>query len=258
MRAFTRAVPAFCVALCLAAGPLAAQQRQLRVVATNTWTAAFAAAAGATNVATIAPADLRHPAEYELKPSDVEALQGADLLVYAGFEVMAKKLADAAGSRKIPMVQIAADYSLATLRSSILAIATATGTVEKARSSIADLERFMESWKLELRAAGLAGAEVVTHVFQQPLMAELGLAVKGAFGPAPLEAAQIMKLSPLKAAFIVDNWHNEVAGPLRETMKESRYLSLVNFPGPDGTSTLLDVLRDNRDRLMAAARREAP
>ncbi len=36
-------------------------------------------------------------------------------------------------------------------------------------------------------------------------------------------------------------------------MKDSRYVSLINFPGPDGTKGLLDVLADNRARLKAAA-----
>jgi zinc transport system substrate-binding protein len=165
---------------------------------------------------------------------------------------MAKKVAEAAGSQKIRMLQIEADYSLATIRKSILAIAEVTGTQQKARASIASLEGFMESWKAELRAAGLLGAPVVVHLFQQPLVAELGFDVQGVFGPGPLEAAQISKLSPSNAKFIVDNWHNEAAAPLRETMKTARYMSLINFPGPDGTKSLIDVLADNRARLKAA------
>jgi zinc transport system substrate-binding protein len=108
-------------------------------------------------------------------------------------------------------------------------------------------------WKAELRAGGLLGAAVLVHVFQLPLLKELGFTVKGAFGPGPLEAAQIAKLSVERAAFIVDNWHNEVGSPLRETLPTTRYVSLINFPGPDGTVTLLDVLADNRKRLAAAA-----
>jgi zinc transport system substrate-binding protein len=166
---------------------------------------------------------------------------------------MAKKVAEAAGSQKIRMLQIDADYSLATIRKSILAIADVTETQPKARASIASLESFMASWKAELKAAGLAGAPVVVHLFQQPLVAELGFDVKGVFGPGPLEAAQISKLTPSNAGFIVDNWHNEAAAPLRETMKSARYMSLINFPGPDGTSSLFDVLSDDRGRMKAAA-----
>ena len=83
-------------------------------------------------------------------------------------------------------------------------------------------------------------------------MAELGFTIKGVFGPAPLEAAQIAKLSAEKVTYIVDNWHNEVAGPLRETMPDTRYASLINFPGPDATKTLMDVLSDNRHILSTA------
>jgi hypothetical protein len=252
MSTFARGAVAVALVFIGLALPLSAQQQPLRVVATNSWTAAFAAAAGAADIMTLAPSDLRHPAEYELKPSDVAALQGAGLIVYTGFEVMAKKVAEAAGSQKIRMLQIEADYSLATIRKSILAIAEVTGTQQKARASIASLEGFMESWKAELRAAGLLGAPVVVHLFQQPLVAELGFDVQGVFGPGPLEAAQISKLSPSNAKFIVDNWHNEAAAPLRETMKTARYMSLINFPGPDGTKSLIDVLADNRARLKAA------
>jgi len=237
----------------IGAAPLSAQQHATRVIATNSWTAAFAAAAGATDITTIAPSSLRHPAEYELKPSDVAALQGADLIIYTGFEVMAKKLSEAAGSQAVRMVQIGADYSLPTMRSSILAIADLLGTGAGAKKSVADLEEFMSSWKKELAGAGLSGVPVVAHVFQQPLVAELGFTVAGVFGPGPLEAAQIARLSPTGARFIVDNWHNEAGGPLRETMKTARYASLINFPGPDGTSSLLDVLADDRARLKAAA-----
>ena len=253
MNTFVRGALAAALVVIGAAAPLSAQQECVRVIATNSWTAAFAAAAGATDITTIAPSDLRHPAEYELKPSDVAALKDADLIIYTGFEVMAKKLGEAAGSQAIRMLQIGADYSLPTMRSSILAIADLLGTEPKAKESIAALEEFMSSWKKELAAAGLSGAPVIVHVFQQPLMAELGFAVAGVFGPGPLEAAQIARLSPTRARFIVDNWHNEAGGPLRETMKTSRYVSLINFPGPDGTKELLDVLADNRARLKAAA-----
>ena len=235
--------------------PLAAQQKPMRVVATTTWTAALAAAAGVTDVITLAPSDLRHPAEYEMKPSDVFSLRGADLIIASGFEVMTKKLAEAAGSQKIRVLQIGADYSLETMKRSILAVAAVTGTETEARANIAALEGFFASWKAELGAKGLFGAAVLGHVFQLPLLKELGFTVRGAFGPGPLEAAQIAKLSMQKADFIIDNWHNEVGEPLRETLPTTRYVSLINFPGPDGTVTLLDVLADNKKRLADVAAR---
>jgi zinc transport system substrate-binding protein len=233
--------------------PLSAQVKQLRVVATNSWTAALAAAAGATNVATLAPSSLRHPAEYELAPSDVAALHGADLIISTGFEVMAKRLAEAAGSQRIKVLQIDADYSLHTMRSSLMAIAAITGTNAQARANADRLEALIAAWKEELREKHLLGAPVLVHAFQLPLIEELDFTVKGVFGPGPLEAAQIARLSTQDAAFIIDNWHNEVGSPLRETLPNARYASLINFPGPDGTVSLLDVLADNRKRLEEAA-----
>jgi zinc transport system substrate-binding protein len=230
--------------------PLGAQG--LRVVATTSWTAALASAAGAVTIVTLAPSDLRHPAEYDLKPSDLAALKGADLVVYTGFEVMAKKLADAAGAQKVRLLKVDADYSLATMRASLAAIAGVLGTQDTAKSAMAALEAFMASWKDELRRAKVLDRPVLVHVFQQPLIAELGLAVAGTFGPAPLEAAQITKLSATKAVLVVDNWHNEAAGPLRETLKAARFASLINFPQPPATRSLLDVLIEDRARLKAA------
>jgi hypothetical protein len=110
----------------------------------------------------------------------------------------------------------------------------------------------MASWKEELHRNGVFGAPAVVHVFQKPLMEQLGFSVLGVFGPDPLEASQIVKLSTTKATLIVDNWHNEAAAPLRETLRKVRYASLINFPGPDGTVTLLDVLMDNKKRLSSA------
>jgi hypothetical protein len=242
------------LALFLPLAPLAAQQKTLRVVATNSWTAALASAAGATTIVTLAPTDLRHPAEYDLKPSDVALLSGADLIVYTGFEVMAKKLADAAGSGRIKLLQIGADYSLATMRASLNAIAAVTGTQQLAKKNMAAIEAFIASWKDELKAARIAGAPILVHAFQQPLMAELGFTIRGVFGPNPLEAAQITKLSSATdVRLVVDNWHNEVAAPLMETMKTARFASLINFPGPSGTVSLLDVLIEDRARLKTAA-----
>lgn len=83
--------------------------------------------------------------------------------------------------------------------------------------------------------------------------AELGFTVKGVFGPGPLEAAQITKLSGLSVRFIVDNWHNEVAKPLTETLASAKLVSLINFPGPNKIVSLLDVLIEDRARLRAVA-----
>jgi ABC-type Zn uptake system ZnuABC Zn-binding protein ZnuA len=74
------------------------------VLASTFWVAAIAKAAGAENVRILAPLDLRHPPEYELKPSDLAAASKADIIIYAGWEQFTKKLADTAGSAGIQTI----------------------------------------------------------------------------------------------------------------------------------------------------------
>ncbi len=60
-----------------------------RITASNSWTKAFAEMAG-VNAHQIASSNMTHPPEYELKPSDVKKIKNADLLIFAGYEVMMK------------------------------------------------------------------------------------------------------------------------------------------------------------------------
>ncbi len=49
----------------------------ITVVATNSWTGAFARAAGAKNVVILAPFDMEHPSEYELRAADIPLVVNA-------------------------------------------------------------------------------------------------------------------------------------------------------------------------------------
>ena len=70
--------------ICLIAFPLAAQEQL--VIASTSWVQAYAVAAGGKNIVTIAPFELQHPPEYEMKPSDLIAVQNASLIVYSSYE----------------------------------------------------------------------------------------------------------------------------------------------------------------------------
>jgi zinc transport system substrate-binding protein len=222
----------------------------LRVVATTGWVAAFVRSAGFTGpIRVLAPFELQHPPEYELKPSDLLAVADADVLLYAGYERMASRLLDAVSSSTIRKLKITTDHGMKTIRESVMAIAGALGTSAKAQENLETIQAFIESWRRELAAAGWSSAAVLAHAMHKPLLEELGFRIVGVFGPAPLEATKIRDLSGLGARLIVDNVHNPVASPLRETVKDARYLALRNFPSSD--ISVLEILAENR-RLMAA------
>ena len=233
--------------LCAAALSAAPElERGAPVVATTSWTAAFAYAAGADNVYILAPYELRHPPEYELKPSDLAVISEAEYIIFAGYERMVGKIREAIGEGGPALIQIATDYSKATIEASLLKIAGHLGTEDAARSSIEEIGELYVDWRREISDAGLAGAPVLTHFFLRPMALELGLSVAGVFGPMPPEAKQIVELSDMKAVAILDNWHNDIGMPLIEIKPDIPALQLINFPGYEGTRTLLDVLIYNR------------
>lgn len=227
---------------------------QPRVLATTAWTAAFATAAGAQQVELLAPYEMRHPPEYELRATDLRRVERADLVVYAGYETMMERLRRAVGESNVTAVQITTTHNAATIEASVMKIAEALGTEAVARENLAAINRFLDEWRNEIRTQGLHERPVIGHAMQAALLGELGVHLVGRFGPAPLEAQQIAGLSRSGAELIIDNWHNEVTGPLRETLSAIPVASFINFPGPEGTRTLLDVLRYNRDLLRAVLR----
>ena len=235
----------FLSAVRLPAAPAA--EPEANVVASTAWTAAFALAAGAGTVHILSPYEMQHPSEYELKPSDLAILSRADLVIFAGYETMAGKLMATLGEDSPKLLQIPTDYSIATVESSLKKIAAELGT--EVSGVITDYKNYLVDWRSELSEKGLAGAKVITHFFQKPLALELGFEVIGVFGPGPLQAKQIVELSELPADIIFDNWHNKISQPLLEVMKNTPVVELINFPGAEGTRTLLDVLELNRARL---------
>ena len=92
-----------------------AVEPKTRIVASTSWTAAFADIAGADGVETIAPANLRHPPEYEVTVSDIQKIAASDFFVYAGFERMMKTLGTSVGT--VQMIRIANNNSIATVTS---------------------------------------------------------------------------------------------------------------------------------------------
>lgn len=219
------------------------------VIATTSWTAAFADLAGVTDTALLAPYEMQHPSEYELKPSDILAVGQAKMIIFAGYEIMVEKIKESAGNDEVQMVQIKTIMNYPTMEESALKIAAAAGTEDLAVKNLAEMKALLDSSRKELEKAGLFGASVIVHFHQQALARELGFQVAGVYGPGPLQAQQIGDLADVEADLIIDNWHNPVSQPLQEVKPGIKAVQLINFPGREKTRTLYDVVEYNLNRL---------
>jgi hypothetical protein len=222
------------------------------IIASTSWAAAVARCAGAENVRVLAPADLRHPPEYELKPSDLYAASKASLIIYSGWEMFAKKLAETAGSAGVRVLQIALTNDPVDVKTEAKRIAELLGTTEKYDAWAAEFDTYLNDIRTGLSEA-YAGRRVVVNRMQSPFVKWIGFDIAGEFGPAEPSPALILELVNARPDIVIDNYHGPSGMPVAEAARVP-YIELINFPGKDGTQTIEDVFRHNAGILIEAAR----
>lgn len=225
--------------------------QQGRVVASTSWTAALARAAGAAEIVTIAPLELRHPPEYEIKPSDLQALRGASLVVYGGYERFAKRLAEAAGGDGVRTLEVYTDNIPSVIKSESRKIAEALGTLSVWEAWARSFDELTESLRRQVLAA-YPNRRAVVQRYQKTAAEWMGFEVAGTFGPGESSPAAVLDLVKLVPDLVIDNYHNPTGKPVAEARKVP-YVELINFPGRAGTLTLEDVYRYNAKAYLDAA-----
>lgn len=231
--------------LLLFAGCSEPVKNNFTVVATNSWTGAFARAAGAKNVIILAPFEMAHPSEYELRAADISLVMHSRLIIFAGYETMVKRLQSGMDLKKEVLLKIETDYSLATIEKSVMEIAQKLGTEKIALQNIDSIRHLIIEAKSQLDKSGLNSTPVLVNFFQQSIAKELGFEIAGVFGPAALEAGDLNRMAKANAGLILDNEHNPVGLPLKTIKTDAGYKKLLNFPGMHHTVTLLDVIKYN-------------
>lgn len=235
----------------LSAVPVLAQTTD--VVASTSWTAAIARAAGAHVVTIIAPAELKHPPEYEIKPSDLEAVRGGRLVVLAGYEKFAKRLVETSGTQGTTSLALVTTNVPAVLKAQAQKVAEALGTQAAYARWAEGFDRFAADSRARVLGAYPDKRAVVQA--QMKAYAEwLGFEVVGVFGPGELSPAVVLDLVKLKPALVLDNYHNPSGPAVSEALKVA-YVQLINFPGKDGSVTLEDVFTLNERLLVAAGKK---
>jgi zinc transport system substrate-binding protein/iron/zinc/copper transport system substrate-binding protein len=225
-----------------------------RVVASTSWTAAIARAAGAPDVSVIAPMDLKHPPEYELKPSDLAAVEGAALVVHSGYEKFAKRLAETSSGAGTEVLVLYTDNLPPVFKREARKVAEKLGTVARFEAWEKEFDSQLEKMRSRIGAA-YPDKRAVVHKYLATYAEWMGFQVVGTFGPGELSPAVLIDLVKAKPALIIDNWHNIAGKGVAESLPGASYVELINFPGKEGTVTIEDVFAYNEWNFLNAAPR---
>jgi hypothetical protein len=235
-------------ALVPTAAPAAAPTAPLKVVASNSWTAAFVDLAGIDGAIALAPANLQHPPEYEISAQDIARVASADFMVCAGYERMMKTIADSAGSTRL--VKIVTDNNLDNVIKQVSALAQLAHTEAASAPRLAAYKALIEQGRKRVAALGLDKKRALVHVMQVPLAKDLGLNVAGTFGPNPIGAAEIAEAKKGAYDIIIDNVHSPLVAPLKEVLPKAKLVAWRNFPDRLGRGALETTVRANIELIL--------
>ncbi|GGJ83004.1 hypothetical protein GCM10010123_10810 [Pilimelia anulata] len=217
------------------------------VVASTSWVGALAKAAGAAEVTLIAPANVQHPPDYDPKPSDLAAVNGARYVLYAEFDGFAAKIREAAGGgAKLEPVKL--ENTPAAIRAEVTRLGALFGTADRASAWLSTFDSDHASISTALRARiGTPAPPAVAHVFMAYWAEFAGLPVVGTYGPQPVTASQLAALSAKKPKLVLGNGHLAGADP---DVPGAASAGIKNFPDTD--LDLTAVFRSNAERIAVA------
>ncbi len=221
-----------------------------KVVASTSWAAAFADIAGADEVESIAPVNLRHPPEYEITVSDVQKISDSEVFIFAGFERMMKTLGTKVANKGVS-VQVTLDNSLATVKASTLKIAEVLGTEDIQKVRFAEYEKLVKDGQKKALKKKLNKKKVLCNKNQTYLAKELGLEIAGIFGPGPVSAEELLEAKKAGYDLIIDNIHNPTGKPVTEVLPKTKYIVWRNFPEAVEHDALKKVVSENIEALLA-------
>lgn len=218
-----------------------------KYVASTSWVAAIAEIAGLDGVDTVAPADLRHPPEYEITPMDVAKVAKAEIFMYGGYEAMMKTIAEAAEVKEECKVQVRTTNTLSNLTAMVKRISQKAGTEEEGKKRLGEFEALFEEARNTIKENGLDQLRVWVNANQAEFASDLGLNVVDTFGPGPLSSDELLEAKEYD--LIIDNVHAVVTSPLQEVVPSTPILIWRNFPSSLEKDALYNVISGNLEML---------
>lgn len=234
------------VILMLLVGGIAAASAaasDISVVASTTWVGAMVEALGITDVLVLAPVELRHPAEYDFRPRDIQLALDADYVIWAGYEPFIRNLVEAANIPEEQVLLVHTNNSPPILEESVAQLAASLGREEQFAQWAEQLRALAAELEAGAAAADTASITAAVQGHQERFVRWLGYDVVVVYGPGEVTPGKITELVAADPDVIIDNWHSAQGEAFAQEGRP--YYSLLNFPGPRDTVTLLDVLRHN-------------
>lgn len=220
-----------------------------KYVASTAWTGAIAEAAGAENVIVLAPLDLRHPPEYDFRPSDVAKVLDADVIFWGGYEGFVRNLVEANDIPSERLYRVVTNNAPHNLKEQTRAIAEYIGTEAAQKVWEARFDALWERIITEAQKKGVANTKVVVNFHQEQFVRSLGYNVVGVFGPEEVTPRVIADLLAAEPDMVIDNWHNPMLGKPIADAANIAYVELLNFPGTHGTRTIESLIEYNARQL---------
>ena len=248
----TRRTVVLCLAVAMSLVAFASGASELSaqtVVASTSLTGALARAAGATEVRILTPADVKHPPEYELRPSDIAKLDGANAVVYAGYERMVQKLVETSKGKGISAIQV----DTTTFPDNLIAQARKiAGVLHTEKAEEVWEKGFLEKLAvLKERLAPFAGKKAVVHLQAQGFTKWAGLSIVQVIMPGEISPKAVADAVAKQPDIVLDILHMPVAKVIADNAK-CRYAALINFPGAEKTATLEDVFEYDTSQVVKA------
>ena len=222
-------------------------ENKIIVVASTSWTGAIAEAAGADEVRILAPFELKHPPEYDYRPSDIAQLRSARLLVYGGYEPFVKKLAVAAGLPPEKMMVIVTSNDPDNLKKQARLLAEKMGTQKREAAWEKALDKALADIQQQAKKNKISQKRVLVQKYQVPFVKWLGFDIIGVFSADELSPNKVMEYARMKPDMVIDNFHNPQGKPIAEIAK-CDYVALINFPTANARS-LIELLTENATKL---------
>ncbi len=235
--------------LCLSLFAQGTKEINSDYVASTSWSASFAYVGGLDNVISIAPADLTHPPEYEILPSDIQKIQKSKAFVYAGYEAMMKTLTNNLIDDNIK-VQIKTVNTLDNIKEQAEKISTKYNKEDISKIRVQEIEDMFNEARKQIKEKGIDKIPSYVHYHQVEFAKSLGLNVVGSFGPNSVSAKNIEEVSQIKNVLIIDNIHNQLAKPFLEVNPEAKLIVWRNFPNNNDANALFLMLKNNIDTLL--------